>query len=289
MLNFTYLLATSTMTGLKPQDYESMGPDPFSLNKERSKPLGEVERGYKDVIWINKFKEILEEKYLQIVKKLTSKSSKSSAQPVESNKSTSKSPRNKTDLCIYITRKINQTETTTPLNPENKSKQAMNLLDKYERPMKEMVKLSTGERSKIIPYIYVFGTMANKLAINEEHRSAWNAFFESFEGLLADDPACTNRYKRTATDSPQLSSTPVQPGSRVASDGVGSPAAKKMKVDAEESKDPKLDQMVKLVDILQKSDARDDAKEKREVEQHEMQKREFEMKMKVLEMQLNRQ
>ena len=225
-------------------------PDPFNTLKVRGNPISSAV-GYRDTIYITTVAEILKDKYIEYVKKGKNKKAKGKK---ESTKEPAKPPvsaRTKHDLCVYITKKVNMTATTTPLDPLNDCKQFTNLLAKYEKKTAEMLVEHTGDRSEVNLAKVAFGTQFKTFCIDIDHEFAWCSFYSVFKELIADDPNYINPFKRSATDWQNED----QPNSNMLADNSNSstpastPASKKQKVD-ENTEDKLYNSISSVVDII---------------------------------------
>ena len=173
--------------------------DPFNLLVFRGTPEGNVAHGFKDLTFIAALEEVFDERYLTYMKKSNKK---------DTDKQLAKS---KQDFYVALTKSINSTETTTPMDPgkDLKCRIAKNYVATILRNTDKLIVNKSGVRElKSIPQICL-ATKFNNICINELYIDAWTSFYECMERLVIDDPAKNSAFKSTSdigTDQLDLSS-----------------------------------------------------------------------------------
>lgn len=238
--------------------------DPFFTNKARGNPVGSVSHGFKDLLFIAALEEVFDEKYLTYMKKSNKK---------DTDKQLAKS---KQDFYVALTKAVNATDTTTPMDPgsDQKCKIAKNYVASILRNTDKLIDNKSGIRdTKNVPQI-CFTTKYNNICIDEQYVDAWTSFYGCMERLVIDDPAKNSAFKSTSdirTENFDLSSKI----------DIKADALKLAKTAPEDIS------IAKNIDLLTKSILEDDkrakAAEMREQAEHEMKMRLYAAQIKQLE------
>ena len=127
----------------------------FFLDKTRNLPLGKPTSGYRDVLFIEAAEEIFEEYYIPYVKK-------------GNNTNGTKNSKTKLDFYIKLTKGVNKTETTTPLESRNKCQAAKNWVSTVEANITKLTTKKSGFRDDKNPAENIFIKKFSSICITEE-------------------------------------------------------------------------------------------------------------------------
>ena len=177
--------------------------DEYYMSKQRGEPVGNVKSGYKDLLFIAAAEEAFEEAYIRIVKKGTTKEGQfKSAQKIS-------------DIYILLTKFVNKTSTTTPLNPAQKCLAGKNFTKNVESNIKKIIEVKSGIRDTKSNSEIAFYRKFKTMCIDDIHHDAWNSFYDKIESIMGDDPATTSAFKATSSVNDSSATYDIAPEIRI--------------------------------------------------------------------------
>ena len=190
--------------------------DPFNLLKERNPSIGEASKGFKDLLCINALQEQMEENYLTYIKKSDVAATQSKTDKTTEADKSNKLGKKKRDLYIAVTKAVNKTATTTPLDPGKSGNcdQAKYLTSAIQKNVVKLVENKSGIRDTKSLAQIAFHNKFNQICIDETYHEVWNNFYNSMISVMGDAPSTLSKFKYVSSiagSTPKSTETDAQP------------------------------------------------------------------------------